>query len=140
MQSNHFAKAGLFMLLFVLLFFAGWEIYLRSSGVKITYDDGKELWSHHRARVYAPIDKATVFIGSSRIKFDLDIPTWQRLTGEEAIQLAKQGSSPLPVLDDLAADEKFKGKVIVDVTEELFFSTKPGNLKDPSSFVAYAKK
>ncbi|MER3464877.1 MAG: hypothetical protein C4329_11155 [Chitinophagaceae bacterium] len=58
------------MLLFVLLFFAGWEIYLRSSGVKITYDDGKELWSHHRARVYAPIDKATVFIGSSRIKFD----------------------------------------------------------------------
>jgi hypothetical protein len=140
MQSSHFAKAGLLMLLLVIAFFASWEIYLRSKRGGIDYDDGKELWSYQRARIYAPSEKATVFIGSSRIKFDLDIATWEKLTGEQVIQLAKQGSSPLPILDNLAADDKFKGKLIVDVTEGLFFSGNPANLSEPSSFVAYYKK
>ena len=68
-----------------------------------------------------PKDQATVFIGSSRIKFDLDIPTWQSLTGNHAIQLANVGSSPRPVLEDLANDKNFKGRLVVDVTEGLFF-------------------
>lgn len=140
MQSTHSVKAALLTLLIVIAFFALWEAYLRSKGMKITYDDGKELWSYQRSRVYAPSDKATVFIGSSRIKFDLDIPTWEKLTGEEAIQLAKEGTSPLPVLDNLAADEKFRGKLIVDVTEGLFFSDNPRNTSEPLSFVSYYKK
>lgn len=140
MQSNHFAKAALLMLLLVVAFFAAWEIYLRTKGTTINYDDGKELWSYHRGRVYEPSDQATVFIGSSRIKYDLDIPTWKQLTGEEAIQLAKQGSTPLPVLDDLAADKKFKGKLVIDVTEGLFFSPASGPAHLPKSFVAYYKK
>jgi hypothetical protein len=32
------------------------------------------------------------------------------------------GSTPLPVLDNLANDEKFKGKLVVDVVEGLFFA------------------
>ena len=71
--------------------------------------------------VYESKDKATVFIGSSRIKFDLDIPTWESLTGNHAIQLANVGSSPRPVMEDLANDPNFKGRLVVDVTEGLFF-------------------
>lgn len=128
------------MLLLVVAFFSAWEFYLRYKGTPISYDDGKELWSYQRHRVYRPSDKATVFIGSSRIKFDLDIPTWENLTGEEVVQLAKQGNSPLPVLDDLAADKSFKGKLIIDVTEGLFFSASPSNRNEPLSYVNYYKK
>lgn len=140
MQLSHFAKAALLMLLVVIAFFAAWEFYLRNKGVKIAYDDGKELWSYQRSRVYAPSNKATVFIGSSRIKFDLDIPAWKELTGEEAIQLAAQGSNPLPILKNLAADEDFKGKLVIDVTEGLFFSVNPRNATDPNTYIAHYKK
>lgn len=140
MEITSFAKAGTLMLIIVLGFFVSWEIYLRNKGIKISYDDGESLWADKRAMVYEPADKATVFIGSSRNKFDLDIATWQRLTGDHAIQLGIEGNSPLPVLDDLAADEHFKGKLVIDVTEGLFFSTSPKNTTDPAKKIAYYKK
>lgn len=140
MHSKHFLKAGLFTLLLVTVFVVAWEGYLRKKGMNLSYDETGLLFANKRAEVYKPIDKATVFIGSSRIKFDLDIPTWSKLTGEDAIQLACVGSSPLPVLDDLAADKDFKGKLVVDVTEGLFFSTNPPNLSDPRDYLAHYKK
>ncbi|HVF80355.1 MAG TPA: hypothetical protein VM884_00390 [Flavisolibacter sp.] len=140
MSSNHFAKAALFAVLIVIAFFAAWEIYLRSRGVQVAYDDGKELWSDKRAKVYQPSNEATVFIGSSRIKYDLDVATWRKLTGEDAVQLACEGTSPLPVLDDLAADEAFKGKLVIDVTEGLFFSDGGGGPNNVPAFIEYSKK
>jgi hypothetical protein len=76
--------------------------------------------------VYEPSDKTVVFIGSSRIKYDLDIPTWESITGCHAVQLAVEGSSPRPALNDLADDPDFKGRLIVDITEGLFFSNDEG--------------
>lgn len=140
MGATSFTKAGILMLIIVLGFFISWEIILRNRGIKIAYDDGDSLWADKRAMVYEPAEKATVFIGSSRNKFDLDIVTWQKLTGDHAIQLAIEGNSPLPVLDDLAADEHFKGKLVIDVTEGLFFSTSPQTTNKPTSYVGYFKK
>ncbi|HUS01052.1 MAG TPA: hypothetical protein VMY77_04960 [Chitinophagaceae bacterium] len=122
MESKNFVKAGILTLILVIISIGSWEFYLRNKGITIAYDDGKELWSDKRAKVYAPSDEATVFIGSSRNKYDLDTDTWRSLTGEEPIQLAFEGASPLPILDDLANDQKFKGKLMIDVTEGLFFS------------------
>ncbi len=104
-----------------------WEFTLRNKGNKIAYDDGPPLWANKRAMVYEPSDKTVVFIGSSRIKYDLDIPTWESITGCHAVQLAIEGSSPRPILEDLANDPNFKGRLIVDITEGLFFSTRSGN-------------
>ena len=115
-------KAAILMAILVIVFIAGWEIYLRSTGVTLSYDEGKELWADKRAKVYKSPATATVFIGSSRIKYDLDIDTWQKLTGREAIQLAMEGNSPVPILEDLAADQRFAGKLVIDVTELVFFS------------------
>ncbi len=42
------------------------------------------------------------------------------ITSEKVIQLAIDGNSPLPVLNDLANDKIFKGKLVIDVTEGLF--------------------
>ena len=122
MENKNLIKAAVLTLILVLTSIASWELYLRNKGIPVSYDDGDALWSDKRAMVYEPLDKATVFIGSSRNKYDLDIATWQSLTGEHAIQLAVEGTSPLPVLDDLANDNNFKGKLMIDVTEGLFFS------------------
>jgi hypothetical protein len=122
MQRNDFSKAGILVLVLLVAFGAGWELYWRSRGFHPTYNDDKVLWASKRKEVYMPADQATVFIGPSRIKFDLDIPTWERLTGEKAIQLAIVGTSCRLILNDLANDKKFKGKLIIDATEFTIFS------------------
>lgn len=122
MPLQPLAKTGILTLVVVSVCVISWELYLRNKGVLKAYDDGPALWAEKRGKVYESPENATVFIGSSRIKYDLDIETWQTITGEKAIQLAEEGSSPMLVLEDLANDEKFKGKLIIDITEPLFFS------------------
>ena len=140
MPSNSLSKPAILMVVLVLATIGGWELYLRNKGVAISYDDGPPLWSDKRAMVYEPSDKATVFIGSSRIKYDLDIDTWERITGKHAVQLAIEGSSPVPVLIDLGNDKKFAGRLVVDVTEPLFFSPFGRGKRNPEEFVRYYHK
>ncbi len=137
MQIPSAAKAAILAVLIVSGFFISWELYLRHKGYLADYDDGPELWAHTRAMVYEPSDKATVFIGSSRIKYDLDIPEWQRLSGTHAIQLAMTGSSPRLILTNLADDPNFKGRLIIDITEGLFFDFH-GDAK-PAGSISYYK-
>ena len=139
-QKRLFLKAGVLALVLIFAIIGSWELYLRHQGRGISYDDGGALWSDKRKQVYEPIDKATVFIGSSRIKYDLDIATWQSITGDHAIQLANVGSSPLLMLNDLAEDRNFRGKLIIDVTEFLFFTQAPYVNKTPAENLAYYKK
>lgn len=140
-MENHFVKAALFTVALVALALISWEWRLRSQKIPIDYDDNSALWADKRSKaVKIPADKATVFIGSSRIKYDLDIETWRKITGDEPVQLAMEGTSPMPILEDLANDKSFKGKLVVDVTEGLFFSSDPGSLADPKKNVAFYKK
>lgn len=140
MHEKKFFKAGLLTLFLLLVFIISWESYLRSKGTTISYDDSPELWSDKRAEVYQPPDKATVFIGSSRIKFDLDIPTWKQETGTDAIQLAMVGSNPCYLLHNLAEDKDFKGQLVVDVTEVLFFNDAPPFRDRPEKGINLYKK
>jgi hypothetical protein len=139
MPEKSLWRAAILMLVLVVIVIGGWELYLRYSGVSISYDNGKELWADKRAMVYEPADKATVFLGSSRIKYDLDIPTWEQSTGRHAIQLAAEGSSPFSILIDLGKDPKFKGKVIVDITEPLYFSPSGPRGDRQGDYLAYYK-
>ena len=140
MNTSSLVKAGILTLVLVITSVVSWELYLRSKGIETTYLDDPALWTHNRDMVYEPADKATVFIGSSRIKFDLDIDIWQNITGDHAIQLACVGSNPIPILEDLANDKNFKGRLIVDVTEGLFFSTAAGNAMRPVENMKYFKE
>ena len=140
MQSNSFLKAAILTVVLVAIFTAAWEMYWRSRGFHQTYNDDKILWATKRKEIYRDPVEATVFIGPSRIKFDLDIPTWQKLTGEQPIQLAIVGTSFRLILNDLANDERFAGKLIIDATE---FSTFSGvALRDRQATLAleYYKK
>ena len=140
MNNPSLVKAGILALILVTLAVFSWEYYLRSKGVTVSYDDEESLWADKRDMVYEPQDKATVIIGSSRNKYDMDMATWKKLTGDHLIQLSCVGSTPLLTLDNLANDKNFKGKLIVDVTEILFFSTAPQNADRPQKRIEWYKK
>ena len=120
MQIKHFYKAFLGAILLITIFVIFWEYNWRRQGFTITYNDDKVIWATARKRIYAP--ETTVFIGDSRVKFDIDLPTWKALTGENAVQLAMVGTTPRPVLHNLANDVHFHGNVIMGAAELAFYS------------------
>ena len=93
------------------------------SGYYPNLDDNKDLWAVQRTK----IDKATkndvVFIGASRVLFDIQLNEWEKETGKKPIQLASVGSTPLPIFNDIVENTEFAGTVVVGVTPPLFFST-----------------
>lgn len=140
MNEKTLLKSALLTGLIVLLSVGSYEMYLRNQGIPADFDDDAALWAHTRAMATASDDKTLVFIGSSRIKFDLDIPTWKSLTDAYPIQLAMVGSCPRPVLEDLANDPSFKGNLVIDVTEGLFFSNAPPNQETPNKNLTFFRE
>jgi hypothetical protein len=136
-MNKSIAKSAVLMLIVVITVVTAYEIHLRNSGLTVSYDDGPALWSDKREKVYGDKQDEIVFIGSSRIKYDLDIQTWKQLTGIEPIQLACVGSTPVPILKDLANDPEFRGRLVVDVTEPLFFSSIPPFMERPTNALKF---
>ncbi|HEY1140216.1 MAG TPA: hypothetical protein VGE88_08435 [Lysobacter sp.] len=108
-------------LLFLLLM-AAWEAYWRDYGAVPGYRNSNGAWAEQRRRIDQGEGGKTVLIGSSRILFDVQLPVWERLSGERPIQLALEGTSPVPVLEDLAKDPNFTGRLVIGVAPDLFFS------------------
>ncbi len=79
-------------------------------------------WAAQRRRIDNGEGNKTVLIGASRVLFDVQLPVWERLTGERPIQLAMEGTSPMPMLEDLAADPHFTGRLLVGVAPDVFFT------------------
>ena len=111
---------GALVLLALLL--AAWEGYWRAYGVVPGIRNTFALWAIERRRIDAGEGDATVLLGSSRTYFDLQLPVWQKLAGRAPIQLSYEGTSPMNALEDLAADPKFTGRLLIGVAPELFFS------------------
>lgn len=134
-------KASIITIFSTIFIFGCYEWYLRSHNYIISYDDeGGALFADIRRNIYMPKDEATVMLGSSRMKFDLDIDTWKTKTRETVVQLANVGSSPMLILKDLADDPKFSGKVIIDVTPTAFFDIKGNMSRRPKEKIEYYKK
>jgi len=106
-----------------LISLGAWEIYWRSQGYSPNLDDNKDLWAVQRAKVDNASKDDVVFIGSSRVLFDIQLNEWEQETGIRPIQLAIAGASPLPLLHDIVENTNFAGTVVVGVTPPLFFST-----------------
>ncbi|HET9819984.1 MAG TPA: hypothetical protein VFP92_12550 [Rhodanobacteraceae bacterium] len=107
-----------------LLLMGGWEWHWRSFGVEPSIANTDALWATQRRRIDGgESNGATVVIGSSRLLFDLQLPVWQKLSGQRPIQLAMEGTSPMFALEDLADDPNFRnGRLLVGVAPDLFFS------------------
>ena len=104
------------------LLVAGWEMYWRAFGVTPGYRNSDGQWLVQRRRIDAGEGASTVLIGASRILFDSSLPVWEKVTGKRPIQLALEGTSPLPIMENLAEDANFTGRLLVDVSPDVFFS------------------
>jgi len=62
------------------------------------------------------------------------------MTGEKAVQLALVGTSPRKMLENLANDANFKGKLLLDITEGLFYSRFPWADQSAIEAIEYYKK
>lgn len=112
-----------FVVLLLLLVLLGlWEYGWRAYGSVPGYANSNGEWAMQRERIDRGEGSKTVLIGSSRVLFDIQLPVWAEGTGERPIQLALEGTSSLPVLEDLAADPNFTGRLLVGVTPGLFFT------------------
>lgn len=111
-------------LMMTVLMLGAWEWHWRSFGVQPSIANSDALWATQRRRIdNGGGDGATVLIGSSRMLFDLQLPVWQKLSGQRPIQLALEGTSPMFALEDLADDPNFRnGRLLVDVVPDIFFT------------------
>jgi hypothetical protein len=106
---------------------AAWRI---GEHYEASYRNSDGQFAEVRRRVDRREPNATVFIGSSRTQFDIDLDVWRELTGVHGIQLALEGSNPLPLLTDLANDEDFAGLLVVGITPPLVLMPGIGSRAD----------
>ena len=115
-------RIALLALIGFVLLMAGWEVVWRDYGAAPSYRNSNGEWARQRRRIDQGEGGKTVLIGSSRVMFDVQLPVWEKLTGERPIQLAIEGTSPVPILQDLAADKHFTGRLLVGVAPDIFFT------------------
>ncbi|HYP07684.1 MAG TPA: hypothetical protein VER03_15735 [Bryobacteraceae bacterium] len=109
------------LLAFVLL---TTEIFWRLAGWGPAIND-IELWMATRARVNND-SNAVVLLGSSRVLCGLHPDVLNReLLGYRTYSLAVSGADPMPVLEDLARDTKFRGTVVCENVEAQGFERYP---------------
>lgn len=114
--------AGVVALVVLVAGVAAWELYWRRYGVEPSIQNTDGLWARERRRIDNGEGHRTALIGDSRMLFDIDLDTWERVTGERPIQLALEGTSAIPILEDLASDPDFTGRLVIGVAPDLFFS------------------
>lgn len=107
-----------------------WEWHARTIGLLPgDLEDGPSGWAEQRRR--ADIEpNPVVIIGDSRILFDTNLDRFQALTGIRPIQLALVGTNARPILENLAADDRFKGFVIVGIADTSYFRDATGRMKN----------
>lgn len=96
-----------------------WEIRARHHGYRPTLNDTPDLWAEKRASVKPD---SLVLLGTSRMLFDVDLDVLERGLGQRPTQLAIVGSSPFPVLADLAEDDSFHGTVLLDIVPAMYLA------------------
>lgn len=120
--SQPWGRILLVAVVLATLLIAAWEWHWREFGAEPGLRNSAGHWAEQRRRIDSGEGGKTVLTGSSRVLFDVQLPVWEQATGERPIQLALEGTSPVPVLEDLAADPAFTGRLLVGVAPDLFFS------------------
>ena len=127
-------RSLLLAVMLVAIILGGWELFWRSRGWTPTVEGNQESWILARGRIRPT---STVITGTSRIQGALDPATWSEVTGERApIQLAVAGASPLPVLEDLAADSSFHGLVLAELMPFFTFDAKLAAEENTRTYLA----
>ncbi len=127
-QANWIAIwLGILVVIFSIIAYFEWHI--RDLGWSPSVVDSPDLWVEQRKKASALGDKALILVGASRMQLDMDIQVLREKTKLEPIQLAIDGTSYLPVLENLANDPQITGTVLVSVNA---YNMRQGIPKDTS--------
>jgi hypothetical protein len=115
--ASRWLVTWLLALLLVITAVGSLEAYWRREGFLPGVPETNELWYFWRQQVYQPDGKVIVLLGTSRMNADISLATLHRcLPTYRTVQLAVPGpQSPLGVLRDLLADDRFTGVVICEL-------------------------
>lgn len=90
------------------------EVFWRYRNHVPVVTDSGNLWSLERSRIYQP--NTIVLIGASRTQLDIDQRRiGERYPGFNIVNLAVDGRAATRILQDLAEDDQFRGRIIADV-------------------------
>jgi len=116
MRYGRWGKTWSGVLLVTLIALACWEVFWRLQGFSPTVSDDWRYWAALRRQASSGGTTVAALVGASRIQLGLNPDVFEAETGLNPLMLAIDGSSPLPVLADLARDPHFNGRVICSLT------------------------
>lgn len=122
LPGKSLGRAALLGFVVMLALMAGWEAFWRANDAVPSYRNSEGLWAIQRRRIDNGEGDKTVFVGSSRIYFNTQLDVWEEKAGERPIQLALEGTTPTPILEELADDEDFTGLLVVGIAPDVFFT------------------
>ena len=114
----------------VLVFLGTWEFMLRHADLGPDFTDNRALWLSSRQQLATPDPAAIALLGASRLQRGVDVSELADKLQRPVVQLAVEGTSALPVLENLAADPRFRGTVIVSIAPAFSFNRKLSKLDE----------
>lgn len=114
---------------------AAWDGFWRLQGHAPGVTEDPLLWTLERKRLGSgPL--AVAVLGDSRALTGIDLEVLQRELGSERpAQLAIEGSSPVPILVELAGDETFRGLVLLAVNPVRLFEASAAGGRLPREYL-----
>jgi hypothetical protein len=103
---------------------------LRQSGLQPDFIDNRALWMSSRHLLATPDTAAIALLGASRMQRGVDVDELANSLQRPIVQLAVEGTSGLPVLENLAADPRFRGTVVVSIAPAFSFNRKLSKLDE----------
>jgi hypothetical protein len=123
LPRGNWARTWIAAAVIVVIVVGSWEVMLRVRGLgDTTVHDSVQLWARERERAAQLGKNAVILVGASRMQMGIDLNVMQRYTTKTPVQLAISASLFMPVLEDLANDERVTGKVVVSFTMQDFVS------------------
>jgi hypothetical protein len=124
-------------LIIAALALAGLEAGWRSRGFQPESPDNRERWVLYREAATSHGSDTVALVGSSRFQLDIDPDLLSRgLGGRPVQQLAINGGSPFPILENLARDKDFEGTAVVEYTPARFSTSRLETWAKARSFVS----
>lgn len=109
-------------ILLVGIVVGSWELLVRDAGLGPAYVDNKTLWADTRHQLNKHGQEAIVLLGASRMQRAVDVNTMIDRFDRPVFQLSVEGSSYLPVLENLAVDPRISGTVVISIAPAFTFN------------------
>ena len=123
----------------LLVAVGSWEALIRSAALGPEFADNRALWVSTRHKLNSYGANAIAVLGASRVQRAIHPETLARELSGQVAHLAVEGTSAIPLLEDLAVDPRFRGTVIFSVAPAFSFNRRLSKLDagDQAGWVAH---